>query len=214
MSGPIVPSSGNIGAAEAVDQTFPYHRQYSSNRPATDLQAVKLMSFYNARGGLKYFIDYLDTFHGAELQILKNRCRILNRKLREVIDENLISKPILNNIFMDSYICLRGRPGSGGIPSDEDISGWMQKIYQMENYDFKKDLLRLAEDIRCYWRLNSKILINRQNRALLDLTVWKDSVVSVEVKAPNDRLQAHQREQLYLDLRNGIESWVIEVRES
>lgn len=94
------------------------------------------------------------------------------------------------------------------------LQNWIQKIQELEGEELYSDVLSLAKDINEYWlQRNSKMSNFKKKFADLDLVVWKDTVVSVEVKAPNDRLAQHQKEQLKLDAHNGIKSWVIEVHD-
>ena len=189
----------------------PYYRgkRSYSPRPATDLSSDILVSFFNARGGRQYYLDYLNCFHSAEFQILKNRRRILDQKIYEVLG----GLDPLRDILRVSGTYLQALSPLGWVPTDGSISQWIRKIVELENSDLKDEILELAEDIQGYWRKHAEDQGRWNKRALLDLVVWKDNVVSVEVKAPNDRLQSHQIEQLKWDAKNGIKSWVVEVEE-
>lgn len=180
----------------------------SISQAATDFNAEILISFFEARGGLQYYLDYLNCFYRSELQELKNRCRLLNHKIKEVNGSFALRELTLT---VGSYLQVVSALDKE--QKDKGISLWIDQIHDLHENEFKDEMMSLAKDIQSYWRKYSHDQSRWDQRALLDLVVWKDRVVSVEVKAPNDRLKSHQKEQLKLDAINGIKSWVVEVHD-
>lgn len=171
-------------------------------RSADELNAEDLVSFYNARGGLQYFIDYLEYFHGAECQQLKSRARNIHQIFTiSSCEYNLISR-------VGGYLGIHGKINPP--PTPENIQDWIDDIHKMSS-EAKNTLLELALDVKKYWYSRKAIEDKWTRKAYLDLEIWKESVANVEVKAPNDRLQPHQIEQLALDEAHNRTSWVIEV---
>ena len=187
----------------------PYHRRTSASRPATDLNADTLVSFYKARGGLQYYMSYLNCFHNAEFQKLRNRRRILDQKIYASSENTFL----LRDTLRVSATYLQAISPLGWTPENASIAHWIKNIDEMEGSEFKNEMLSLALDIEDYWKKNHQSQLKWDVKAFLDLLVWKESVVSVEVKAPQDYLKPHQSEQLQLDAQNGVKSWVIEVSE-
>jgi hypothetical protein len=190
-------------------KSFVVGRAYLTPRLAEELNADTLVSFYNARGGLQYYLSFLKHFASAELQQLKNRCRILHNEM-----VNQRGNDCSLRGFMTPTGAILSIYCSDFIPTDVSIQSWIDTITEQDEVEFKDELLKLAVDLHAYWRQREAAPKTKWDKeAVLDLIVWKESVVSVEVKAPNDRLIAHQKEQLKLDADNGIKSWVIEVHD-
>ncbi|AGI67244.1 hypothetical protein OAN307_c15710 [Octadecabacter antarcticus 307] len=178
-------------------------RAYLKPRSAAELDAESLISFYRARGGLDYFISYLKAFFPDERQLLLYRAQQNFRAMKESHGDMMLSQEA--GFFLDVFNSANPRT----------IEEWMSDIKNqptcLTNSD--NDLLELAQDIKEFRQQSSQRLHGWKTKANLDLTVWKDSVASIEVKAPRDRLLPHQKEQLELDIKNGNKSWVIEVAE-
>ena len=190
----------------------PYYRKRGSqSRPATDLDAEILASFFKARGGVEYYLDYLKTFHSPVSQNLKNRGRLLYEKIREAYIDDVPHE--LDRVLYNGFFILLN-PSRYIHSREEKISSWIVELQDLRDCDFKFELIRLAQDLQRHLDILSKTQTRWINKAELDLIIWKETVVSVEVKAPNDRLQPHQRAQLEHDNKNGIQSWVIKVHEN
>ena len=190
-------------------KSFAVGRAYLTPRPAEELSADTLVSFYNARGGLQYYLSFLEHFASAELQQLKNQCRILDNALKDKTGHDCPLQRLLDTA--DTILTIKR---SGFKPTDASIQNWINKITEQNEGEFKDEILKLAVDLYAYWKQREAAPKTKwDHEATLDLIVWKESVVSVEVKAPNDRLAPHQKEQLKLDADNGIKSWVIEVHD-
>ena len=156
----------------------------------------------------------MEYFHSSERQQLKSRYRVLHTELK--------NSQWFNNLPSDdAFIKLLHKVGTNlgiysdvdGPRTDESIQNWVDKISEYDGIEFKDELLKLAMDIQGYWKRRDSTQSQWCWEATLDLVVWKESVASVEVKAPNDRLKPHQTAQLKLDEENGKKSWVIEVHD-
>ena len=187
-----------------------FSKRDSKSRHATDLDAELLASFFKARGGLEYYLDYLKHFHGTESQKLKNRRKLLDRKIRKAYNDDIPRE--LSLVLLDgTYFQIDPSPDNH--VRGKNISSWIGEISNLSYFDFKDELIKLAQDLQRHLEKLSTTQTRWTKKADLDLIIWKDSVVSVEIKAPNDRLRPHQREQLEYDNKNGIHSWVIKVHE-
>lgn len=187
-----------------------YTNQGAKSRPATDLDSELLASFFKARGGLGYYLDYLKTFHGLESQTLKNRRRLLNRKIMEAYSDDV---PLDLSLVLGNGLFFQLNPSPDNHRPDKSINSWVEEVLNLRDFKLKGELTRLAKDLQRYLEKFSSTQTRWTKKADLDLIIWKESVVSVEVKAPNDRLKPHQCEQLEYDNKNGIQSWVINVHE-
>lgn len=181
-------------------------RSYLDSRPAGELDANKLISFYQARGGLKYYFDYINYFYDREIQELKNSARILDGLLKEKYGHDA---PIRNLLIKNDGNYLRIYKKDP--PQPAALKKWIEEIESHESFELKDNLIQLAQAIKKYWFEKSLEHNPWRTIAALDLKIWKNSIASVEVKAPNDRLRPNQKEQLELDISQGKASWVIEV---
>ncbi|WP_146251950.1 VRR-NUC domain-containing protein [Planktotalea frisia] len=138
--------------------------------------------------------------------------KLLDRKIKKAYNDDIpreLSLVLGDGIFFqidpspDKHVHVRGK----------NISSWIGEISNLSYFDFKDELIKLAQDVQRHLEKLSTTQTRWTKKADLDLIIWKGSVVSVEIKAPNDRLQSHQREQLEYDNKNGIHSWVIKVHE-
>ena len=184
-------------------------KAYLKDRPATELSAEKLMSFFIAQGGLDYFIDFLEHFHCEARQRLKHRRKTLDVKIKAEYGYN----SSLRNMLEKAGVHLRIYKDTDVAPTALAIRNWIKKIAEFEKSELQLELLSLAKDVETYWEKRRPAEERWSRKAVLDLTVWQDAVSTIEVKAPNDRLRPNQIEQLHLDAKHGKKSWVIEVEE-
>ena len=196
--------------------------RYPKNQSTYEIQPDRLIYFFKARGGLHYYLNYLDHVQSVNFQKLKERARNNHVTLKKI--HGAYGKVPLRDLAFSAGSHLGMYHENDELHevdannSLEDrrlhrLENWIQKIQELEGEELYSDVLSLATDIKDYWIKQNSKMSNFQKFADLDLVVWKDTVVSVEVKAPNDRLQPHQKEQLKLDGYNGIKSWVIEVHD-
>lgn len=185
---------------------------YFDVRSANELNHESLQSFYKARGGLQFYLEHLEYFHSAELQSFKYRYRELDKKIRNTHE---YGSPI-RKLMLEFLSHIRINPYFQTLCEYKVVGEWIDKIKELNGVAFGDEILELATDLhRC---LEKKQLESSKwkRHALLDLVIWKqdEGIVSVEVKAPNDRLMSHQKDQLKHDARNGIKSWVIYAHEN
>lgn len=181
---------------------------YLSSRSACELDANKLISFYRARGGLKYYLDYINYFYSYEIQELKERSKILDIRLKEKYGYDAPLRNLLNENDGNFLRIYKNNP-----PQPVALQKWITEIENCDFFELKEEFLQLAQGIRKYWRCKELEHNPWKIHASLDLQIWKEYVANVEVKAPNDRLRPNQKDQLELDAKLGRKSWVIEVDE-
>jgi len=182
-------------------------RAYLKPRHASELNADYLVSFYLARGDQPCFTNYLQTFFPEVKRSLLTRAGNCMNAAAECRDD-----PSLRHLI---GLAMKSSSHLGVTRKAEPIDAWIDEIASVPQDPVLADLLSLAKDTKCFNETNGPLEAELRGYAKLDLTVWRDGrVVSVEVKAPGDRLQPHQKKQLDADIHAGIGSWVIEVNES
>lgn len=182
-------------------------RGYYHPRSASELDPESLISFYQARGGLDYYLDYIKYFYTPELQALKKRARELDKNLKEKYGYDAPLRNLLIENDGNFLAVYKNQP-----PKSSALNKWIEKISEHQNVEHRDEFIQLAQDIKYYW--DGQILKKncwQISSAKLDLQIWNKSLAQVEVKAPNDRLRPNQKEQLELDASQGKISWVIKV---
>ena len=191
-------------------------RRYLKPRPASDLSADELISFYYAKGGKDYFLSYLEHFFNSEVQALKKRSRDSIELLYQNPSDNLdVLRTDLWSSSLHLFQCLSKGTRVAWDQSNHHLDELNSKISAVPDVKIRDDLFSLARDISDYILTKSDGIDRWLIYSVLDLEVWdSQGVASVEVKAPRDRLSVSQKKQLEADVKYNKRSWVIYVHES
>lgn len=186
-------------------------RAYLKSRHASELNAEILQSYFAAAGGIRFFIDYLERRFPQHLHEMFFKARLLTEEVRKRGD--LGPMPNLMDSCMSFWnITNAARSPVGKYMSKAGIARFSKNTLNRHPKFLAEKVVSLANEI--ITARNEHMSKYSPPKAVLDLKVWRHGEISnIEVKAPNDRLRPHQKEQIQLDNENGIKSWVINVHD-
>lgn len=186
-------------------------RAYLKSRHASELSVDHLISYYEAVGGKEYMVDKILRRFPARFQELLSQARSLTEEVRG--RDDLGKMPNLLDSCMSFYnITNAARYPIGKFMSEADLNMFCENTLKREPRFVAEKIASLAREI----------ILERHKKdqafppidAVLDLKVWRQNeAVSVEVKAPNDRLSEQQKKQLRRDNEEGKSSFVVIVDE-
>lgn len=186
-------------------------REFLKYRHASELSASSLISYYDAAGGKDFFLDYLERRFPPHLQELFSSARNLTERVRKRKD--LGPMPNLMDSCMSFWnITNAARYPFGKYMTPAAIKRFSTNTLKREPNFLAEEVVSLANEI--IEARNAHLSIYTPPKAILDLRLWRDGrTANVEVKTPNDRLRPNQIEQLEMDSKDGLMSWVVEVHE-
>ena len=180
-------------------------------RHASELSVDHLISYYDAVGGKEYIIDNIEKRFPARFQELLSQARSLTEEVRGRND--LGKMPNLMDSCMSFYnITNAARYPIGKYMSEAGLNRFCENTLKREPRFLAEKIVSLAREI--ILERHKKDQVFPPIDAVLDLKVWRQNeAVSVEVKAPNDRLSEQQKKQLTRDNEEGKKSFVVVVDE-
>ena len=176
-------------------------------RKANELLEKNLVSYFHAKGGKRYFLELIKSKYPQERYFWSKRAK----KIFTEIKLGYRNKGENKQLF--DIAC--GLPGIVGVLRNDDLNfeRLQEQIKSCEPCALRERFAELIAGIEIFRSTEDQSRWNLPI-ARLDLVIWKEGeVVNVEIKAPNDRLKPHQKQQLLWDKAHGIKSIVVNVQE-
>jgi len=184
-------------------------RSSHNPRQANDLSERKLISYFNARGGKSYFLDLIKNQYPKERYSLSKK----SKEIFKAIKSSYRDKGDNEQLFQISCEL----PTILGIVrsvNELNFESLQAQIMSCEPCVLREQLAELFTEIETFRATEDQFSRNLPI-AELDLVIWKDGeVMSVEIKAPKDRLRPNQQQQLIWDKARGRKSIVVNIQEA
>ena len=178
-------------------------------RQAEELSEKKLLNYYNARGGKGYFLDLINNRYPKERYFLSKKAKMVFKEIKSSYRD----KGENEQLFRISCEL----PTALGIARSVNELNFESLQMQINSCDpclLREQLADVFSEIEIFRSTEDQFSRNLPI-ADLDLVIWKEQeIMSVEIKAPNDRLKPNQQQQLNWDKERGRKSVVVDVQEA